>query len=453
MAPTRQLHLGLFTYPGGHHIAGWRHPTVPADGLAGFEYYRNMIQHAERGKFDLYFVGDTLHTREKLGRFFGRQCISNPDPVSLVATLSSVTENIGLVATLSTTYHEPYMIAEKFATLDLLTGGRAGWNIVTTWMDHASRNFSRDQSLEKADRYVRGNGFMEACTALWDSWDDDALLLDQAGGRFCDPARIHAVDHASEYFSVRGPLRMPRCPQGWPVLVQAGGSPPGRNFAARFGEAIFTAQTRLPDAQAFRRSTHELMAKFGRRPEEVAIMPGLSPLIAPTEAEANRLMEELTDYVHPETGIWMLSENLNFPLYDYDPGGKLPVADIRAALGVRTTTTIENILGTAERDDLSITDLARRVARSRQHHSFVGTPEQAADLMQAWLEEGACDGFNIMPPIFHEQLRIFVDEVVPVLQRRGLFRRDYEGTTLRDHLGLARPSGRLGSGREMAAAQ
>jgi alkanesulfonate monooxygenase SsuD/methylene tetrahydromethanopterin reductase-like flavin-dependent oxidoreductase (luciferase family) len=234
--------------------------------------------------------------------------------------------------------------------------------------------------------------------------------------------------------------------------VQAGGSPPGRNFAARFGEAIFTAQTRLPEAQDFRRSTHELMAKFGRRPEEVAIMPGLSPLLADTEAEANRLIEELSDYVHPETGIWMLSENLNFPLYDYDSGAKLPIADIREALGSRTTTTIENLLGTAEREDLSILALARKVARSRQHHSFVGTPGQLADLVQTWFEEGACDGFNIMPPVFHDQLAKFVDHAVPELQRRGLFRREYEGTTLRDHLGLQRPSVNR-AGRAAAAAQ
>jgi len=225
----RQLHLGLFIYPGGHHIAGWRHPSTPAKQLASLDYFRTAAQLAEKGKFDLFFVGDTLFTREKDGRFFGRQATSNLDPVALLSVLSSVTQKLGLVATLSTTYHEPFAIASKFATLDHLSEGRAGWNVVTTWEDKASLNFSRDEAMAKADRYLRGREFIDICTALWDGIP---------------------LDHAGAAFRVRGALQQPRPVQGWPVLVQAGGSPPGREFAALVGEAIFTAQTALDDLVA-----------------------------------------------------------------------------------------------------------------------------------------------------------------------------------------------------------
>lgn len=449
MAQRKQLHLGLFTYPGGHHIAGWRHPSTPASGVAEFDFYREMAQLAERGKLDLLFVGDTLFTREKDGRFFGRQAISNPDPISLLSAVSSVTEHLGLVGTLSTTYHEPYAIASKFATLDHVSNGRAGWNIVTTWEDRASMNFSRDKAMEKADRYIRGKEFVDACTALWDGWEDGALLDDRAGGRYLDPARIHAANHRSPSFSVQGPLRQPRPVQGWPVMVQAGGSPPGLEFAAQVAEAIFTAQTRLPEAQAFRSGTHARMRKYGRDPEQLVIMPGLSPLLGGTEAEAERLEKELAELVHPEVAIWMLSENLNFPLYDRDPSDPMPIAEVRA--WKQPTANSNILLATAEQQGLTIEQTARMIARSRSHQSFVGTPEQLADLMQQWFTEGGCDGFNLMPPYFHHQLRVFVEEVVPILQRRGLFRLDYEGKTLRENMGLKRPPGRHAAAAASAA--
>ncbi|TDV05499.1 NtaA/DmoA family FMN-dependent monooxygenase [Paraburkholderia caballeronis] len=428
---TRQLHLGLFIYPGAHHIAGWRHPSTPAASVTGLDFYRDVAQLAERGKFDLFFVGDTLFTREKDGRFFGRQTTSNLDPVSLLSVLSSVTTKLGLVGTLSTTYHEPYEIAAKYATLDHLSGGRAGWNVVTTWEDKASLNFSREQAMAKADRYVRGREFIDVCTSLWDSIDDGAA------GFLRDPAHVHPVAHHGDSFAVSGALPVPRPVQGWPVLVQAGGSPPGLEFAALVAEAVFTAQTDFEIARAFRASTHERMARYGRRPDEVVIMPGLSPLLGSTEAEAQRLEQELGDLVHPEVGIWMLSENLGFSLYDRDPDDLLPVDEIRAAK--KPTANADMLLTNAARQKLTISGSARLIARSRAHHSFVGTPEQLADLMERWLLGGACDGFNVMPPYFPQQLSVFVEQVVPELQRRGLFREDYEGNTLREHLGLARP--------------
>lgn len=430
---TRQLHLGVFIYPGGHHIAAWRHPNMRAERITELDYYIEAGQLAERGKFDLFFVGDALNAREREGRVVGEIAINNLDPVSVISAVGSVTQHLGLVATLSTTYNEPASIAAKFATLDHLSGGRAGWNVVTTLDDKAALNFSRDQAMEKSLRYERAASFVEAVTALWDSWEDGATPQSSE--------RIHAPSYRSNFFSVEGPGGMPRPPQGWPVLVQAGGSPPGRDFAARIGEAIFTAQGKLSEAQAFRADIHARMMARGRDPKSVKIMPGLSPIIGDTETSARRREEEFGELAHPSVGVWMLTEMTKFRLYDYPLDSPLPTADIRAfnpALGQNALGLLER----AEREPMTIRDAARVMVRSRVHQSFVGTPDQLADHMVQWLHEGGSDGFNILPPLFPDDLALFVDHVVPALQKRGVFRRDYTGPTLRDHLGLARPPGR-----------
>lgn len=430
---TRQLHLGVFIYPGGHHIAAWRHPNMRAERITELDYYIEAGQLAERGKFDLFFVGDALNAREREGRVVGEIAINNLDPVSVISAVGSVTQHLGLVATLSTTYNEPASIAAKFATLDHLSGGRAGWNVVTTLDDKAALNFSRDQAMEKSLRYERAASFVEAVTALWDSWEDGATPQSSE--------RIHAPSYRSNFFSVEGPGGMPRPPQGWPVLVQAGGSPPGRDFAARIGEAIFTAQGKLSEAQAFRADIHARMMARGRDPKSVKIMPGLSPIIGDTETSARRREEEFGELAHPSVGVWMLTEMTKFRLYDYPLDSPLPTADIRAfnpALGQNALGLLER----AEREPMTIRDAARIMVRSRVHQSFVGTPDQLADHMVQWLHEGGSDGFNILPPLFPDDLALFVDHVVPALQKRGVFRRDYTGPTLRDHLGLARPPGR-----------
>lgn len=430
---TRQLHLGVFIYPGGHHIAAWRHPDMRAERITELDYYLENGRLAERGKFDLFFVGDALNAREREGRVVGEIAINNLDPVSIVSAVASVTERIGLVATLSTTYNEPAMIAAKFATLDHLSGGRAGWNVVTTLDEKAALNFSRTQAMEKSLRYQRAQSFVDACKALWDSWEDGALPG--------DTARIKAPMYRSEYFSVDGPLGMPRPPQGWPVLVQAGGSEPGRDFAASIGEAIFTAQGALPGAQAFRADIHRRMAKLGRSPDSIKIMPGLSPVLGDTEAHALQREAEFAELAHPSVGVWMLTEMTKFRLYDHPLDSLLPTKDIRAfnpALGENAVSLMRR----AEASPMTIRDAARIMVRSRVHQSFVGTPEQLADHMTTWLNEGGSDGFNILPPVFPNDLAIFVDHVVPLLQKRGVFRRDYEGPTLRHHLGAARPPGR-----------
>jgi N-acetyl-S-(2-succino)cysteine monooxygenase len=416
---SKQLHFGLFIYPGGHHIAAWRHPEAASEQVTELDYFRRCAMACERGKFDSLFVGDALAARESRGKVVGEVAINNLDPVTVCAAVASVTEYLGVVATLSTSFHEPFLIAAKFATLDHLSGGRAGWNVVTTSQDAAAANFGRDPHMEKSLRYERAQEFVDVVRALWDAGEK-------------------SVAHHGLFFNVEGSLGLPRPPQGWPVLVQAGGSPPGRAFAASIGEAIFTAQTELAPAQAFRSEIHALMAARGRAPETVTIMPGFSPILGSTMAEARRKEIELDELVHPRVGTWMMSEYLKFPLYDLSPDRQVPADDVRAAnpdLGPAAGAFLDRCV----REQLTIATGGRILARSRTHQSFVGTPETLADHMQAWLNEGGCDGFNLLPAWFPGELELFVDQAVPVLQRRGIYRRDYEGPTLRHHLGLAVP--------------
>ena len=435
---TRRLHLGLFIYPAGHHIAGWRHPAVDAHSIAGVDYYVRAAQAAERGKFDLFFVGDMLAAREKDGRVIREGGLNNIDSISITSALSAMTECLGFVATLSTTYNEPYYIAERFASLDHISNGRAGWNIITTANDDAAHNFSQKSHMEKTLRYERAKEFIDVCTALWDSWDDTALVADKARGIFADPTHIHPIDHKGRFFSVQGALGLPRPPQGWPVLVQAGGSPAGVEFAAQVAEAIFAAQTKLSEARAYRSAVKQRMPKYGRSPETLKVLPGLSPILSSTEQEARRKEAELDELILPAVGVWMLSEQMRFRLYDYALDALLPCADIRAT-DQAFTPRVVSLLDRAECEGLTIRACANQVAKSRSHGTFVGTPDQLVDHMRLWLETGGCDGFNIMPAYFPDELDVFVDQVVPILQRRGLFRTEYEGTMLRDHLGLARP--------------
>ena len=437
---AKTIHLGLFIFPGGHHVAGWRHPSVPARDITSMVYYEDVAQLAERGKFDLCFVGDALAALERDGRLNGAAPLNNYESVVICSAVSSVTERIGLVATVSTTYNDPFQVAERFSTLDHLSNGRAGWNIVTTANDAAAYNFGKKFHLEKNLRYERAQ-FVDVAIALWDSWDDGALLADPASGRYADPARIRRVEHEGQFFSVSGHSLLPRPVQGRPVLVQAGTSAPGQAFAASVGELIFTAEGNLDNARRYRAGLHDLVRNCGRDPAQVLIMPGLSPVIGATELEAKRKDEELNDLVLPAVGVWMLSDLMKVPLYGYPIDGPLPVADLRRQ-GVANYSRAANLVDRAEREGLTVRQAANAVARARSHGSFVGTPEQLADRIQGWVDGEGCDGFNIMPPYFPEQLEIFVDEVIPILQRRGVFRTDYAGETLREHLGLPLPGAR-----------
>ena len=422
----KQIHLGLFIYPAGHHIAGWRHPSVDIGGITAMAYYTQAAQAAERGLFDLFFVGDALAARERNGRIIAGGALNNMDSVSIVSAISSVTERLGLVATLSTTYNDPVSIARRFASLDHVSAGRAGWNIITTTNDDAAFNFGLDRHMEKGLRYERARDFVALVTTLWDSWppgERQARLVDYQGAFF----------QARQHFDTRRP------PQGWPVMVQAGGSPPGRDFAARVGEVIFTAVGQLAEAQAYRAAVHALLPLYGRNPANMRIMPGLSPVLADTEQAAQAKLAMLDALVPTEVAVWMLSEQLRFDLFDAPPDAPLPVAAIHAG-GEATSPRNAALLERAARDGLSIEASGRIVARSRSHGAFVGTPDQLVTHMEHWVDEGGCDGFNIMPPYFPAELDLFVEQVVPLLQRRGRHRTAYAGTMLRDHLGLARPS-------------
>ena len=432
------MHLGLFIYPAGHHIASWRHPRVDARAIAGMDYYQTAAKLAEQGKFDLFFVGDMLAAREKDGRVVREGGLNNLDSISITSAITADTECLGLIATLSTTYNEPYPIAERFASLDHISGGRAGWNIITTANDDAAYNFSQKSHMEKTLRYERAKEFVDICTALWDSWDDNALIADRTRGLFVDPARIHPIDHRGRFFSVQSALQLPRPPQGWPVLVQAGGSPAGIEFAAMVAETIFAAQSNPEEARAFRDTVKRRMAAYGRDPEELKILPGLSPIVAATEQEAQRKEAELDALILPAVGVWMLSEQMRFRLYDYALDAKLPTDDMRAS-DQSFTPRVVSLMERADRDGLTVRACANLVAKSRSHGTFVGTVEGLVDYMQLWVESGGCDGFNIMPAYFPDELALFVEEVVPVLQRRELFRTEYAGPMLRDHLGLSYP--------------
>ncbi|WP_424138849.1 LLM class flavin-dependent oxidoreductase [Roseomonas chloroacetimidivorans] len=434
---TRQLHLNLFIHSRGHHEASWRHPEASPRALTDIEYFRDLARRAEEGFFDSIFLADTLALANT-----ARHAPSTwLEPITTLAAIAGSTRRIGLIATASTTYSEPFNLARQFGSLDHISGGRVGWNIVTSWLPAAARNFGGDQLVSHDDRYARGEEFVQVVKALWDSWADDAVLDDRAGGDYARMEAIRPIDHAGQYYQVAGPLNMPRGPQGRPVFVQAGSSETGRRFAARHTEAVFTAQMEKQAARDFYADLKSLAEVEGRRPEHVLILPGLSPVIAPTEAAAQRLADELNDLTDPAVGRERLSTR--FGGYDFS---HLPLdktlspedfPDPSTVQAARSRTEV--IVSFVRREKPTLRQLLSYLAGARGHFTTVGTPEQIADLIEEWFQDGAADGFNLMPPVLPSMLDIFIDEVVPILQRRGLFRTAYEGTTLRDHLDVPRP--------------
>ncbi|OCT13043.1 nitrilotriacetate monooxygenase [Paenibacillus pectinilyticus] len=429
-----QLHLGAFIYYTGHHSAGWRHPDSGVEQMFDIQLYKKLAQTAERGKFDMMFFADLLYV------YGVDQAASGMlEPLTLLSALSQVTERIGLTATVSTTYSEPYNVARKFASLDFISGGRAGWNIVTSQQDIEANNYGKDKHPEHGLRYEMAREFVDVVTQLWDSWEDDALVLDREKGQFADPAKVTAIDYKGKWYSSKGPLNVPRPPQGYPVLIQAGSSGPGQDFAASIGEVVFTAQQSLAAAQTFYSEVHAKLAKYGRTDQELRIMPGLSPILGDTVEEAQRKYQELQALIPPDAAVRLLSGMLSFDLSSYPVDEELPdIPDpVEASNGMKSR--IQLIMDMARKEKLSILELGRRILGARGHMQFVGTPEQLVDLMENWFHSYGCDGFNIMPPVLPDDLTDFVDKVIPILQQRGLFRDEYTGTTLREHLGLARP--------------
>jgi len=438
-AQPRRLRLGAFLQATGHHVAAWLHPDTQADAGLNLEHYKGLAQTAERGKFDLVFVADSpggyadpgdLETLARNGK------AAHFEPITLWSALSVVTRRIGFVATSSTTYEDPYTTARKFASLDWISGGRAGWNVVTTGAD-VSPNFSLPAHLEHSKRYERAEEFIDVVKGLWDSYEDDAFIRDRVSGAFIDTDKFHLLNHAGPHFQVRGPLNIGRPPQGYPVIVQAGASEPGRELAARTAEVIFTANLVFEDAQAFYADIKARMARFGRRPEELLVMPGIFPVLGGTQAEARANYEELQSLVHPSVAWGILRRHYqDVDLSGYSLDDLAPPLPSETNLNKSRLKLVSDIV---DRERPTLRQLYRQISTARGHRTVVGTPEQVADAIQDWFEHGAADGFNVMPPILPTGLTDFVDQVVPILQRRGLFRREYEGATLRENLGLARP--------------
>ncbi|WP_249582964.1 LLM class flavin-dependent oxidoreductase [Pseudomonas viridiflava] len=437
---ARQMKLGAFLMATGHHVAAWRHPDVPADAGLDFKHYRHLAQVAEAAKFDALFVADSVAAAT--GDIASRMARSDHfEPLTLLSALSAVTDHIGLIATATTTYNEPYHVARKFASLDHLSGGRAGWNLVTSDAAAEAQNFGRSEHVGHAERYSRAREFHEVVTGLWNSWADDAFTRDKASGQYYDPARVQVLNHQGEHFSVKGPLNVARSPQGQPVVVQAGSSEVGRDLAAQTAEVVFTAQTSLASAQAFYADIKGRLEAYGRNADSLKIMPGVLIVLAETEALAREKFESFQDLVEPEVGVALLGRMLgNFDLSGYPLDGPLPALPLTDS-GQRSRQKLLTEL--AEREHLNLTQLGRRIAGGRGHYSLIGTPEQVADELQTWFEQGAADGFNVLVPHLPGGLEDVARLLVPELQRRGLFRTEYEGTTLRENLGLQRPVNRI----------
>ncbi|MFC3749574.1 LLM class flavin-dependent oxidoreductase [Paenibacillus sp. GCM10012306] len=432
------LALGVFLLGAGHHASAWRHQEANARGNIDFRHFVKLAQTAERGKLDMVFIADALavgRSRSSIGHNLGGAL----EPFSLLSALASVTDKIGLVATSSTTYNEPFHTARKLATLDHISEGRAGWNIVTTGTEAEAHNFGRETNLAHDLRYDRADEFVHVVKKLWDSWEDTALIADQRSGVYTDLDQVREIDHKGNWFTVKGPLDVPRSPQGYPVLIQAGSSTAGQAFAARTAEVVFTAQQTIEDAKQFYTSVKGQMAAFGRAEHELLIMPGISPILGETEQLAREKQHELDALVLPHVAIAQLSGLLNYNLASFDLDGPLPDIPLPESSTSGVISRIKMLIGIAEKDNLTIRELSQRVIGARGHKTFVGTPAQLADMMEEWFLQGACDGFNLMPPLLPNGLEEFVDKVVPELQKRNLLRTRYTGVTLRDHLGLKRP--------------
>lgn len=436
---TRQLHLGAFMRPVAIHTGAWRYPGAWPDANFSFPHLRHLARRLEEAKFDAFFMADHLAVLNMPVDALKRShTVTSFEPFTLLSALAGATERIGLVATASTTFDEPYHIARRFASLDHLSGGRAGWNIVTTANPDAALNFGQDTQMEHDARYDRAREFYDVVTGLWDSFADDAFIRDAESGIYFDPARMHVLDHHGPYLNVRGPLNIARPVQGWPVIVQAGASEAGRQLAAETAEVVFGASPNLEAGKSFYRDVKGRMERLGRDPDHLKILPAAFLVVADSIEEAQEERRRLDSLVHYDSGIASLNGMLGHDVSGYDPDGPLPeIPETNASRSAR-----ERMIELARRENLSIRQLAQR-AGSYAGLAFVGTPGSVADEMEQWLVERGSDGFNVMFSWLPGGLEAVVRKLVPELQRRGIFRRDYAGTTLREHLGLPRPGNRF----------
>ncbi|MGW3668073.1 LLM class flavin-dependent oxidoreductase [Streptomyces sp. NPDC005141] len=437
MTSPRRLHLNAFLMNTGHHEASWRLPESDPYAHVETAHFVRLARIAERGTFDSLFLADG----PVLFNSVGQRPAGALEPITLLTALATATEHIGLIATASTSYNSPYNLARRFASLDHISGGRAGWNIVTTAGAEAARNFGLDDEPAHATRYQRAAEFLDVALKLWDSWEDDLVVADKAAGVWGDTDKIHPARHKGTYFSVEGALNVPRTPQGYPLLVQAGSSEDGKRFAARYAEAVFTAQQTLADAQDFYADLKSRTAQAGRDPGHIKILPGIVPVIGSTEAEALAQERVLEDHIVYEHGLNRLEHLLHLEpgtlVLDAHLPADLPPEDAIEGAKSRYTLVVE----LARRERLTVRELIGRLGGGRGHLTFAGTPEQVADAIEEWFLGGAADGFNIMPAVLPSGLDLFVDHVVPILRDRGLLRREYgPRQTLRERYGLPRPA-------------
>lgn len=436
--PEKTLHLNAFLMTTGHHEASWRLPESDPEAGTDINHYIRLAQTAERGGFDSIFFADGPSLRAEVGR----RPAGNLEPLTLLSALAVATQRIGLIATASTSYNSPYNLARRFSSIDHISRGRVGWNVVTTAGADAARNFGLDELPAHRTRYERAEEFLEVVQGLWQSWDDDAVLGDKESGIWGDAEKVNAINHEGRFFKVAGPLNIPRSPQVYPLIVQAGSSESGKELAAKFAEAVFTAHQWLDDAIAFAADVKNRALRHGRNPEHVKILPGIVPVIGATEAEAQAKDEELDRLIRPEFALAQLAQTLRVSPDELSLDRQLP-ADLPAEdeiEGAKSRYTL--IVDLARREGLTARELIGRLGGGRGHRTVAGTPEQIADAIEEWFRAGAADGFNIMPPSLPGGLDDFVDTVVPILTRRGLFRHDYETTTLRGHYGLPTPGQR-----------
>lgn len=449
MPEPRRIRLGVSMIGMGYHLAAWRHPDASAGGNMELRHFVRVTQAAERGLFDMAFLADGVGIRFN-DVPAGTLCRTSKnvqfEPLTLLSALAMVTERVGLVATASTTYNEPYHVARKFASLDHISGGRAGWNVVTSATDMEAQNFGLDGAPDKGGRYDRATEFVEVVKGLWDSWEDDAFIRDQASGLNYHPDKVHILNHQGEHFRVKGPLNVERTPQGRPVIVQAGASDKGRELAAATADVIYAAAQRLEDAQAYYRDVKGRMARYGRDPDALKIMPGLMAVPGRTRQEAQDKYDVLQELVQPIVGLGALANYLG-DLSAHDLDGPVPEPANR-----RDHSRGQIFLEMARRGNLSIRQLYLSIAGGNGHRMVIGTPADIADAMEEWFHNEAADGFNILPTWLPGGLEDVVDMVVPEIQRRGLFRTAYEGRTLRENLGLAWPENRLAAQRRAAIA-
>lgn len=439
---VRQMSIGMNILGLGGHGSAWRVGEVSPNAYIDVEYYQNIARISERGTLDAIFLADG----PALAGDVAKAPAGRLEPTVLLTAVALATKYIGVIATASTTYNQPFNLARRIASVDHISGGRAAWNAVTNAGDAAAQNFGLPGAPLHVDRYDRAGEFLDVVIKLWDSWEDDAIIGDTRNGRFADPAKVHPIDYAGRHFAVKGPLNLPRSPQGRPVIVQAGSSEGGKSVGSRYADAIFTTQTSLADGQAFYAEMKKRARQWGRDPDTIKIMPGLSTVIGSTEEEANRRCNELDAYEGEQGLASQVAQRIGIPVKELDLDAELPwhrLGDVRD-YEKGSHGFYEAQLNLAKRERLTVRQLGRRIRSG--HRLMVATPEQIADSLEEWFLSGAADGFNIMPDMFPSGAEIFVDHVVPELRKRGIFRHEYTGTTLRDHLGLPRPESQFATG-------